>query len=37
MKMNRIRMAFPEVPVGYSDHTIDITIPTMSSPWELLQ
>ena len=30
MKMNRIRMAFPEVPVGYSDHTIGITIPTMS-------
>jgi len=30
IKMKRIQSSFPEIPVGYSDHTIGITIPTMS-------
>ncbi len=30
IKMQRIQSAFPDIPVGYSDHTVGITIPTMA-------
>jgi N,N'-diacetyllegionaminate synthase len=30
VKMQKIQQVFPDIPVGYSDHTIGITIPAMS-------